>query len=402
MTAARRSELAAYAVAVVASAVLVTRAWRIDFDYSIDFQTYWLAGARVLHGQAAELYEPGGGPGAGTPIAMGPSEFKNIPLVAAGFVPWAVFDYATAKRIFWWAGLAAIAAAAACVGLWVLPASTGPPGARIALALAAIAAMAPAHIALRHGQTTPFIAALIAIWLAAAVRGREVLAGSALGLACLVKFPPFALLALDLARGRWRAAAACAGTVLGGLLLSVALFGWELHREYGRGVGEQAGRVMTGHNNQSLAATATRLSGPSPHQDWTARPMERGARFAAGAAALGLTCLVAWSVMRTAPAVPREAAPVVALGILVLPVAWDHYVLMLAPALPVWIATLGRRVLLAAAVAAYILLALPTPGGWIDAAAPSGPAGALVVSHYAAGLIAVILIASASALRNRA
>jgi hypothetical protein len=406
MTVRTRSEIAAYAIVFAALALLFVRAWRIDYDYSIDFQTYWLAGSRVLHGQAAELYEPGGGPTEGTPVAMGAGEFKNIPLVAVAFAPLAFWDYATAKRIVWWAGLAAIVAAAWLVGRFVLPEAIGPPSVRAALAFAAIAAMAPAHIALRHGQTTPFVAALIAVYLAAQARRRPAIAGIALGIACLVKFPPLALLGLDVARGRFRAVIACLATIATLLVISIGLFGPSLHLAYERGVAAQAGQVMAAHNNQSIVAVTTRFLGEAANRDWSPRPVRTTARVVSEVAAVALLALVGWALSRRTrsgdPILPRlafEGSAVLALGIVVLPVAWDHYVLMAAPALVAMAAALGRieerwrRPLLAVSAIAYVLLALPTPGRWIEAEGAPGPILAFALSHYFVGLIAVLGVA---------
>ena len=105
-------------LAVASVCLLVARSWRIDQPYSIDFQTYWLAGSRVAAGEAEDLYRPGGGPAEGIPLELPANEFKNLPIVSALFVPFARTAYLTAKRIFWWVGLGALAAAA-CGGSMV-------------------------------------------------------------------------------------------------------------------------------------------------------------------------------------------------------------------------------------------------------------------------------------------
>ena len=394
-----RSGLAAYAIAFAALALLAMRSWRIDYDYSIDFQTYWLAGSRVLHGEADQLYAAGGGPAAGTPVAMGANEFKNIPLVAVAAAPLAAWDYATAKRIAWWIGLAAIAACAVLIGRWLLPEAAGPVQVRVALAFAALAAMAPTHVALRHGQTTALVALLIVVALVGLARRRPAVAGFGLGLACLVKFPPLALVGMTVARGRWRTAAWCIGTIVAGLLLSIAIFGPSLHDAYERGITEQAGRVMAGHNNQSLAAVATRFLDGADNQDWTPRPMTEASAIASHAAALGLAALLGWAYLTSRSRLAFDAAGALALGILVLPVAWDHYALVLVPAL---IATAGRlyegtlrsrTALLVASAAAYVLLAVPSPRAWIEAPRTAGFWDALLLSHVFVGLLAVLAIA---------
>ena len=401
MRPSRRREIAALVAVVAALALLGQRAWRIDYDYSIDFQTYWLAGSRVLEGRAAELYAPGGGSSHGTPVAMGAREFKNIPLVAVAFVPLAVFEYETAKRVAWWLALAAVAVTAWIVGRFLMPEGLGSEPARVGLALAALAAMAPTHIALRHGQTTPFVTLALAGYLACLVRGKPGRAGGLLALACLVKFPPLALVPLDALRGRRRAALACAAGLLVAGTLSLVAFGPKLHRAYAAEIAAQAGTVITGHNNQSLAAMATRLWEGGGTNDWTPRPLSPVPKAIAGAVAALLLALVVagtW-VPRDGGRVTLEATAALAWGLLVLPIAWDHYVLMLAPGFIGLTAHLaatsdrGRAAGLAAAALAFALLALPTPRAAIESGASVGLPGALVLSHYGLGAIAVLALA---------
>ena len=386
--------------AVAAAAVLLARAWRIDFDYSIDFQTYWLAGSRVLHGEAARLYEPGGGEAAGVPASMGPGEFKNLPVVAVAFVPFAALDYSVAKRAFWWLSLLALVATAWIVGRYLVPEAIGPPLARFLGAFALIAVMAPTHIALRHGQTTPWAALLVAAWGALLYRGYPTWAGGALAGACVVKFPPLALLGLDALRGRWRAVGACLGAGAGVVLLSLAAFGTSLHATYARGVLEQSRQVMTGHNNQSLVAVVTRVVSPAPLNDWTPRPIAPAASWAVRFVALWLAVWAGfhgWKGGDAGPSrLPFESLAALSIGIVVLPVAWDHYFLLLAPALIAVAAALAIRSdrgPLAGLLVAFVLLAVPTPSAWLERHTTAGFLDGLIVSHYFMGAVVACVVA---------
>jgi len=397
----RRRELAALLAAAAALALLGQRAWRIDYDYSIDFQTYWLAGSRVLDGRVAELYTPGGGAPDGTPVAMGAREFKNIPLVAVAFVPLAMLEYETAKRAVGWPPLAGTGVTAWIVGRFLVPESLGSELARAGFALAALAAMAPTHIALRHGQTTPFVTLALAGYLAGLVRGKLARAGALLSIACLVKFPPLALMPLDALRGRRRAAFACAGGLLAAGAVSLAAFGPDLHRTYASEIAAQAGTVITGHNNQSLAAIATRLGDGGATNDWTPRPLSPAPKALAWAATVALLALVAAGLYapRHRDRATLEATAVLAWATVALPIAWDHYVLMLVPGLIALAAHLAassdrrRAAWLAAAALAYALLALPTPRAAIEAGSSAGWPEALVLSHYGLGALAVAVLA---------
>jgi alpha-1,2-mannosyltransferase len=387
--------------AVAALGALVSRAWPIDFDYSIDFQTYWLAGSRVLHGEAAKLYDAGGGPAQGVPALMAASEFKNIPIVAVAFVPLATLDYAVAKRVFWWLSLVALVGTSWIVGRFLVPEAIGPPLARCLGAFALIAVMAPTQIALRHGQTTPLLALLVAAWATLLRRGLPSWAGGALAGACVVKFPPLALAGLDAVRGRWRSVGTCLAVLAGVLLLSFAAFGTSLHWTYARGVLEQAGQVMTGHNNQSLAAVVTRLAAPAPLNDWTPRAVAPGAAWIGRLVLLGLAV---WAGLRgmkerdpSLARLPYEGLAALAIGIVILPVAWDHYFLLLAPGLIAVAGALalrrGRPGLLAALLVAYVLLSVPTPTAWLDRQITVSFFDGLIVSHYFVGAVIAAVVA---------
>jgi hypothetical protein len=411
-----RRGAAVAAIAGAALALLFARSWRIDYDYSIDFQTYWLAGSRLLHGRASELYASGGGPENGTPAVLAAGEFKNIPLVATVFVPFALVDYPVAKRAFWWLSLGALATTAWVLGRWVLPHAWGTAATRALGSFAALAAIAPTHIALRHGQTTPFVALLLTVYLASSLARRPAAAGRVLALACLVKFPPLALVPLDVARGRRRIAVQCVLALGGALFVSLAAFGPALHREYASGIASQARSVMTGHNNQSLRAVTTRLLENAPTNDWTPRPAGAGARAAALGTGTILVLIAGFGVLRPrggidpdpfGPRLPLEFAAVLPLGVVLLPVAWDHYLLLAVPGLiatvPAVAAERGTRraALIATAIGAYLLIGVPTPSRWLEAATTGDWRHALLVSHYFLGALAVTGLALAALHRRR-
>ena len=394
----RRSTGLAAGAAVFALAVLLVRSWRSDYPYSIDFQTYWLAGSRVLHGEAENLYAPGG-VADGLPAELSACEFKNLPVVAVAFAPFGAVPYPTAKRAFWWLSLAAIVATAWVIGRWLVPESIGPVPARVLGAFAVLGVMAPTHIALRHGQTTPFVVLLVAAWWALLVRRRPGWAGVALAGACLIKFPPFGLLALDTLRARWRAVAGCLAALAVVGLLSVVLFGPALHRVYAAGVLEQSGAVMTGHNNQSLTATVTRVFEPVPLNDWTPRPVPPVASWALRFVALALAVAAGFHIRRvrdlSLARLPFEGLAAIALGVVVLPVAWDHYFLLLAPGMiAAASALLIRRDtgLIVGLLIAFLLVAVPTPSAWLERGSTSGWLDGLRVSHYFLGAVVAVAV----------
>lgn len=395
---------AAVLLAALALALLCLRSWRIDYPYSIDFQVYWLAGSRVAQGRAAELYREGGGPDGGTPRVLAAREFKNLPLIAAGFAPLAALDYAAAKRAFWWVGLAALAASGIVLGAWVLPETLGSATFRIAGACALLFAVAPAHTSLRHGQTTPLALLATMGWLAASQRGPRELAGVLLAAGASIKLPLLALAGLDVVRGRWRSVAGWAAAVALTIGLSLILFGPALHRQYVVGLAEHANTVIPGHNNQSLLATVYRLMQDAPSHDWVPRPVPAGAGRAAAAGVTLLTGIVLYALLRSRAQAPAaiwlEFPAAVALGFLALPVAWDHYLLLLVPGIATLTAALHARGLLERpAVAATLGLAtaaivLPTPHALLERSPGDDPLMALLLSHGALGALAVLCLAA--------
>ena len=99
------------------------------------------------------------------------------------------------------------------------------------------------------------------------------------------------------------------------------------------------------------------------------------------------------------PLLLLEIPAVLAFGIVALPVAWDHYFLLLAPALAMLAVGLeGHGLLARPAVAvsfgaAVLALALPTPQALLDRAGAMGWPARLVLSHYLIGALVVIALA---------
>jgi len=400
----RAGALTAAAVSLV---LLFARSWRIDYPYSIDFQVYWLAGSRVAAGDSRSLYDPGGGSEDGLPLAMPANEFKNLPIVAVAFVPFATLEYLEAKRVLWWIGLASLLAAAALTGRSILPAALGDGWTRTALAVAGMCSLAPAHTTLRHGQTTAVVTLALTAYAAARLQRREALAGVLLGAASVVKLPTLALAGLEALRRRFRTLAAWLAVVAITAVASVAAFGPTLHGRYADGLVQHAGTVMTGHNNQSIAAVVHRISHASDAYAWEPRPLPRGDRIAT----LIVTVLLAAALWRGLLAgrarggsdldrFRLEFPAVLAFGIVAMPVAWDHYFLLLAPGLASLAAGLRNRGLLARPIAvatlavAFLLLAAPTPQRVLDAGAQGGLSWALAVSHYFIGAALVVGLAA--------
>jgi len=392
-------------LAACALTLCLVRSWRIDFPYSIDFQVYWLAGKRVAHGEGAALYAAGGGPAQGTPQAMAAHEFKNVPVVAWAFAPFASLPYLEAKRAFWWLSLVCLVAGGALAGVGLLPRGAGS-GAERALTGAALAlACDPAHVSLRHGQTTPLILLLLTGAWVAARRAAPRAEGALLALAATVKIPVLALVALASFRARWRTLLAFGLVSAAVVCASFLLFGPALHGAYLRGLAEHAGTVMPGHNNQSVASVAQRLLSDAPVNDWTPRLRTPPVRWATTATTLLLGLAFCWGLLarRRSPLDDGlDGAGALSFGLLALPVAWDHYFLLLVPAVVAVVAAFAARGLLSrplvstALFLAVLAIFLPTPERLLQVGESLGPAAGLLLSHQAMGASLLLLMSAAA------
>ena len=398
---------AALAALLGAAGLLVARSWTIDIPYSIDFRVYHLAGERLASGRAADLYAPQQAASEGQQVALARNEFKNLPIIAAAFIPFSWLPYLAAKRVFWILSLACLLGAA-----FVTARCAGRLGGRadpawFCLVTALFLAAAPAHISLRHGQLTPVALLGLAISLSLALSGRDRAAGAVLACAAALKIPLLALVASDVARRATRRLLWWAVASAALLASSILLFGPALHGSYLDHIFSHAGRAMTGHNNQSLDGALMRImTRDSTLNDWTplAEPVPvMAVRSAASVALLGVLAFALWRSrsLRGPRALALDLPAFLSLGLLLFPVAWDHYFLFLILALPYLVCALpapagtGERLLrLGSLVAAGALLMLPTPHGLLEGSHPPGLAAHIAISHYTLGALVMFLLSA--------
>ena len=112
---------------------------------------------------------------------------------------------------------------------WLLRSITGLSYRRIALVFALCF---PLHRNLLIGQFYVLLLLLIVAACWAYLRGRHGLAGALVAIAAACKIFPVLLFIFFLRRGNWRALISGAVTGLAALAVSIAVFGWNLHRTY--------------------------------------------------------------------------------------------------------------------------------------------------------------------------
>jgi len=226
---ARALRIAEYAVFAIASAYLflhtLPRAWG---TLNTDFPNYYLA-ARIVHEgtDPSRAYE--------WLWLQRQKDHRDIDQRVIGLVPITPFSTLAmwpitrmpplvAKRVWLAVNLALLIASA-----FVLRSITGLTLSQIGIL---IEISFPLHRNLLYGQyyvVLPFILAA-ACW--ACLRQKRAIAGSLVGIGIAVKVFPVLLCFYFLRKKEWRSLVACAFTCVFAALLSIAVFGWSLHRIY--------------------------------------------------------------------------------------------------------------------------------------------------------------------------
>src|SRR6185295_9569563 len=237
--------------------------------------------------------------------------------------------------------------------------------------------------------------------------GSQAMAGMILGAASLLK-PPLALfLPYFLLRRQVRAAAVMAGVAALAVAASIALFGVELHQFWFREfVLTQGSRPIAAYNVQSVNGFLGHLLTRGHLRDWY--PIDAGLRFRMLSAGLSaaLVGAVAAACWRSGP--PRAEAArraelwlVLCLTVLVAPISWTHYDLLLL--IPI-AALLSRYASLdwrsrAALAAALALIAPPVVVLSVQNRIGNALYERVLISHYFAGAVLLLAILIAERMR---
>jgi len=293
-------------------------------------KAYWPAGNAVLAGPAALR----------SVLQVGALGFVNMPVVAYVFAPFALMPPIPAGIAFTLLSLASTVLA------WRLLSRAADLDTGTQWTLAFIfAAFGPLLNSIREGNTTHMVLALL-VWAFLLLRERrEVAAGAVLGLAALFKLPLLLFGVYYVLRGRWRVVAGGAMLLGISLLLSVAIFGWDMHVYwYETSIGPYARDPMPAINVQSIPGALSRLElGASYGLDWTQHPLSPALRLVASLAMLLLFGLAFAAVLAPRPSSSRAVARqisqevefliVLMLACVASPLAWSHYYTwMLMPA----------------------------------------------------------------------
>ena len=291
-----------------------------------DFQVLLEAGRRVILGEP--LYtssRPG-------PVLTWP------PFMGLFFVPLAALDALSplAARLLWYAiGLLCVWYGTRFWARAYLGEDTdGSSSTQERVILPLLCVIFPLQTNFEHQNVNPLLLLLLG-WSAFAVsRARETRGGVLLGTAVALKAFPALLIPYLVYRRFWRAAAIAVATAAVLTAMPLLRYGSDGPTQLAAWVGISSGGWPARSNNQSLIAAVDRMvfgfDSPSPVISGDGLTIA----IAASLAAVLVVLFVAstWRLTRDSDVVARELAMVTALAVLLSPVAWDHYWVLLFPA----------------------------------------------------------------------
>lgn len=357
----QRLELALWGVALLttlAFIVIKARAWGpLDAPEQLDFATYYLA-AQVGRRAPEHLYDQAAWDAiVDRPTEHGLPAYVYLPTFAWLLRPLATLPYAVARRIWFWASVAAMLITAVAMGV-------AGKRKRDTLAGVALWLLLPAGLdTLFHGQVNTFIALAVTLGVlgwASERRGWQFAGGVLVGIAGAVKIFPLFLAAMALWGRKWRFGMGCAA----GLLLFAALglpgmpwVAWQDFADVLMNTGDRLAPPGGGAllHNQSVLAFWRKLAVAGPVSTtlqgrrvaFTAHPLlppsaARILGYGSAMAVVAVTAVAIWKLYH-GPG-DRDAAWSLALLAVMLasPVMWWHYATAFAPLFPALIAARGR------------------------------------------------------------
>ncbi len=202
-----------------------------------------------------------------------------------------------------------------------------------ALLLPLLAVLVPAQTNFEHQNMNALLLALIAAATWCLLAGSTGTAGMLIGVAAALKVFPALLIGVLVLRGRWRAALVASAVGIGLTLLPLPLYG---SSAYARLIDDFSRLATSGFpvrvNNQSLVAALDRLVNTAESvgvREDAQLTLIHG--MAAGVLLITLIGAIL-KTRRVAPAIAIQIPAAVTVAVLLSPIAWDHYWLLLLPA----------------------------------------------------------------------
>ncbi|MFN8522490.1 MAG: glycosyltransferase family 87 protein [Chloroflexota bacterium] len=290
-------------------------------------------------------------------------------------LPLLPFGYGFAFVTWGVASLAALAGVCVLTGRQIGIRRWAAVGALLALALAALPPIRENFI---EGQLNVIVTlGMVGAW-ALHRASRDVAAGIALGAAFALKPIPGLFFVYFAVRGRFRLLAAALATLAACSLLGLALAGVDGAWMWATVNYPDHAAIWPGYpDNGSLRGFFTRLFGPIPRGAWLRPPYPtEGLSTVLWVLASGCCALVAWLATRQPRGRPADVdAEIVALfplTLLVTPIIWPHYYVVLIPPLMITVSRLmdarreNRRRLMLPAVLLAAALAVLAPAHYVE------------------------------------
>jgi hypothetical protein len=338
--------------------------------------------------------------------------FVNLPLVALLFAPFGLLDAATATDLMMSLGI--LATAVALYGCLVL---SRVQGWRRWVVVGLFAMNGPLFYNLRIGNTTQYtLLLLVGVLLALRRpgRSRELLAGALLAIAGVIKVPLLLLVGCYVLRGRWRVVLGFGATL--GLvgLISLGVFGPELHVTWYREcIQPFAGKPLSAFNVQSIDGWLARVWLGGELRNWQPIAVDWGyklVRYGLVASVVGSALWVGWRTSASATAKPNavsysEFAIALCLALIISPISWTHYYLLLLLPLSLW---LGHQLAIPdgrgwtlAGLGATVMISLPTVNPQVNSPALQWLVANVWISHYLYGVLLLLGVLEVGLLQTR-
>jgi alpha-1,2-mannosyltransferase len=349
---------------------------------------YWLAGNLIWNGPQALI----GAYDAERPL------FVNIPVAAYLFAPFGLMSPMVAALVFTAIGVGVVALTwRMLVRLYDLDTRES------AYLVLALCVFGPMLYTFREGNTSHFILALLVGGIALSRDRKDIAAGLVFGVAAIIKPALLLIGVFYFLRGRWRVAAGGGAVVLGTAVLSVLIFGWDMHVFwYESSIRPFTANPVPAYSNQTLQGMMARfeVGGPAGH-DYKFLVLQPVNRLIAQAMTLALAAGALFAVWRSGRAlrptdhdIEVELLMTVTLAMLSAPLSWAHYYVWLFPALVMlWVATRPGAALQRMRWPLLGAFALVSGTAFVSASMTIGrfgPFANIVASHWLWGAIALL------------
>ena len=284
-------------------------------------KAYYPAGTQVLTNPFSLYF------GKGEDTCYG---FVNIPILAYIFTPLTLFTQDTAARIFAVIGFIAI-----ILTWWLLIKTTKISGWKIVALTGLFLVNEPLYYSLRLGNTTHFVLLLLVVANYFFQVKKEIWRGVLLAIAAIIKIPFWILGIYYFASKKWRVIIGYFGAILAIVGASIGLFGIDLHLFWQKQcIAPFADKPIGAFNMQSVNGFLARLllnpqlsSYKLLDIDWKFRLTRNLIIFILIASVV----LTFWILKLSSKAeeVNLEFSIILCLAILISPISWSHYYLVL-------------------------------------------------------------------------